>query len=397
MPAVRLALVFPDELIMPWLERLREDIPGLEAFDVHTHIGANDPDGYRCTTEQLTQVLERVDARGVVFPMHEPEGYPGPNDMVLAAAAESNGRLTAFCRLDPNDEPLAEAERCLDAGAAGVKLHPRAENFTLDHPALDAVFALLDERRRPLIVHAGRGIPALGKHAVEHCERYPGARLILAHAGICDLAWIWREAANQPNLFFDTAWWAPSDLLALFALVPPGQVLFGSDAPYGTPAFGLTMSLRYALQVGLSPDQVRAMAGGQVARLVQAEDPFELGPPPGGGSLSADPLLERVFAMLMTAVGQMFLGGEAEEVLALAGLACEVGDEAPQAPICRSILALLEERRRLVEAGEPDGRPVAMTPWMHLVVIAAGLARTPAVPLPPGPVPVDVAERTAPA
>src|SRR5919202_6216028 len=117
--------------------------------------------------------------------------------------------------------------RSVANGAAGVKLHPRAEGFTLDHPALEGVFELLDERRLPVIVHAGRGIPALGKHAVQHCERHPGARVILAHAGICDLAWIWREAPAHPNLFFDTAWWAPTDLLTLFALVPPGQILFG--------------------------------------------------------------------------------------------------------------------------------------------------------------------------
>ena len=386
--------MFSDSLVLPWLERLRDEVSGIEAIDVHTHIGSNDPDGYRCSLEDLLAVLERADARGVVFPMHEPGGYPAANDMVLAAARESEGRLAAFCRLDPAADPLAEAERCLDAGAAGIKLHPRAENFTLDHPALDSVFALLHERRRPLIVHAGRGIPALGRHAVEHCERYPGARLILAHAGICDLSWVWRECEGLPNLFFDTAWWSPADLLALFCLVPPGQILFGSDAPYAPTAFALTMTLRYALQVGLSPDQVRSVAGGQAERLLRGEDPADLGSAPGTGGLSDDPLLDRVFGMLMTAVGQMFVAGGAEEVLALAALACEVGDDAPQAPTCSSILALLEERRRLVEAGESDGRPTPMTPWIHLVVVAAGLAKTPAVPLPPDPVAVDVGERS---
>ena len=65
--------------------------------------------------------------------------------------------LVPFCRLDPEADPLAEAERCLAAGARGIKLHPRAEGFTLDHPALRPVFALADERRLPVLVHAGRG------------------------------------------------------------------------------------------------------------------------------------------------------------------------------------------------------------------------------------------------
>ena len=120
------------------------------------------------------------------------------------------------------------------------------------------MFALADERRLPVLVHAGRGIPALGRHAVEATGRHPGMRLILAHAGISDLAWIWREAPDHPNLFFDTSWWSPADLQALLALVPPGQILMASDAPYGSPAWAAVMTTRNALQVGLDAEQARA-------------------------------------------------------------------------------------------------------------------------------------------
>ena len=37
--------------------------------------------------------------------------------------------LVPFCRLDLTEEPIAEAERCLDAGRCGIKLHPRAQYF----------------------------------------------------------------------------------------------------------------------------------------------------------------------------------------------------------------------------------------------------------------------------
>jgi predicted TIM-barrel fold metal-dependent hydrolase len=386
--------VFSDDLILPWLLRLREELPGLELIDVHTHIGQDDPDGYRCTPEQLIEGLELAGARGVVFPMHEPKGYAAANDRVLAAAAESSGRLVAFARVDPRADPAAEAQRCLDRGARGLKLHPRAEGFTLDHPGVWKVMAVADERGVPVICHAGRGIPALGRHALELCARYPRARLILAHAGICDLAWIWRAAEDHPNLMFDTAWWAPSDLVALFALVPPGQVLFGSDAPYGTPALMATLTLRYALQAGLSAEQVHAVAGGQVERLIAGEEQLDLGPAPGPRSVGHDPVLDRVYTFLVMAVGRMLTGTGADEALALAVLAAEVGDDAPQAAVCRSILALLEERRELAERSSTrlDGRPISV-PGIHLVVLAAALTRTPDVPLPPDPVPVDVAER----
>jgi uncharacterized protein len=383
--------VVTDRLILPWLERLREELPGLELFDVHTHIGSSDPDGYRCSPDELRQALELAGARGVVFPMHEPDGYPAANDRVLAEAAASEGRLVAFCRLDPRANPRAEAERCVAQGARGLKLHPRAEDFTLDHPALEEVFAFADEQRLPVIVHAGRGIPALGRHALELCERFPGARLILAHAGICDLAWIWRAARERPNLFFDTAWWMPGDLLALFSLVPPGQVVFGSDAPYGTPAFAAATCLRYALQAGLGGEQVRAVAGDQLERLLERADPLDLGPPPGNGALPVDPLLDRVYGLLLTSIGQMFRGIEPEETLGLAALACEVGDDADQAEVCRSVLGLIEARARWRD--EADERHPRFAPGIHLIVLAAGVARTPAVPVPPEPVEVDVSFR----
>jgi uncharacterized protein len=375
--------VVDDSGLLPWLERIREEVPGLELLDVHTHIGSNDPDEYKCSRQELVDALERIDARAVVFPMHEPDGYPPANDMVIAEAEASGGRLFPFCRLDPAARPLEEARRALDAGARGIKLHPRAEGFTLHHPDLQPVFELANERRLPILCHAGRGIPALGRHSIEVCSRYPGLRLILAHAGISDLSWIWHEAGDHPNLFFDTAWWSPSDVQALFALVPPGQILMASDAPYATPAFGATMALRHGLQVGLSPEVLRQLAGGQALRLIEGEEPLDLGPPAGIESLSRDPLLERVYSFLISAIGQMFNGVDPHESLALARLACDVGEDVPHAPVYDSILSLLDAR----EAYEPqgDGRPRRLAPGVHFIVVAAALARTPDVPLPDEP------------
>jgi predicted TIM-barrel fold metal-dependent hydrolase len=369
-----------DAPLIPWLEELLNEVPGARLLDAHTHIGQNDPDGYRCSRKELEGVLEPIDARAFVFAMHEPDGYPAANDMVLAQAEAAHGRLFPFCRLDPADSPAAEARRCLAAGARGIKLHPRAEGFNLDHPAMDDVYALADDEQLPILCHAGRGIPALGRHAIEVCARYPGLRLILAHAGISDLGWIWREAPAHPNLFFDTAWWSPSDLQALFALVAPGQILMASDAPYATPAFGATMDLRHALQVGLSGDALRSVLGAQALRLVEREPPLDLGPPPGHDSLPRDPLLERVYSFLMVSVGQMFQGIDPQETLALARLACDVGEGAPQAPICEGVLDLLDAREAY--EGGSDGRPARFAPGLHLIVLAATLARTPDVKLP---------------
>jgi predicted TIM-barrel fold metal-dependent hydrolase len=366
-------------LLTPWADLLREQLPGLELFDAHTHLGRNDPDGMSQTPEQLLGALRESGARGAfVFPMHEPDGYPPANDMVLEVARDADAMLTAFCRVDPHtgDAP-AEATRALDAGARGIKLHPRAEQFTLDHPAVAQLAALADERGLPILIHAGRGIPALGRHAVQLAGAFPRARFILAHAAVCDLAWLWRVAPDHPNLLFDTSWWMPADLQTLFSLVPPGQILFASDAPYGHPLASAIFQLRSALQVGLSPEQVRCIASEQSLRIAAGEPLAAIGPAVGERERAPHLLLDRVAEYLMLGALATLRGSDGgPEMLALARLACDVPEEIDDAPVFAAVRGLLDAFDQAM-AQEPDNRR-----WMGLLILAANVARTPDVPVP---------------
>jgi uncharacterized protein len=365
-------------LLMPWTEIVLEQVPGIELFDVHTHVGQNDPDGMRQTPEQLIALLEMAHARGAfVFPMHEPEGYPPANDAVLEAARRADSLLIPFCRVNPHDDPVREAERCLDAGAKGIKLHPRAENFTLDHPNVRSLVAVAHERRLPMLIHAGRGIPALGLHAVELAEEFPDAPLILAHAGICDLSWIWRVAPDYPNLLFDTAWWMPADLRALFTLVPPGQIVFASDAPYGNTAMSAAFQLRTAIQVGISPEQIRSIASEQALRLAAGEPPQPAGPAVGERERAPHVLLDRVSEFLMLGAIASFRGSEgAAEMLALARLACDVPAEIDDAPVFAAIVHLMNIYDEINAEDPEDRRRNAF------LILATTVAQTPDVPIP---------------
>jgi uncharacterized protein len=369
-----------DATLRPWWDRLVEEVPDMSLFDAHTHVGQNDPDGFKQTPEELLEALAVIDAKGLVFPMHEPDGYSGPNDTVMAAAAASGGRLRALCRVQPKDPgAVAEARRCLDAGVNGIKLHPRAEQFTLSEPSVRELVAAAHEHKATVLIHAGRGIPALGQDTVRLSGEFPDARLILAHCAISDLSWLWRELPDHPNLFIDTAWWAPADVLATFALCPPGNLLWASDSPYGRPIIGAIQTMRMALQAGLTVDQLRAVMGEQVVRVLDREDPLDFGPPPGAPQKALDPLIERVVTHLTTVMGRMFIRGDYTEPLALARLACAVGDDAPQAPLCSAVLDLLDLFDENLAPPE-EGRPIPQA--ARLLVFALIVARTPDVPLP---------------
>jgi uncharacterized protein len=374
---VRIPVMDVGAHLRPWFEIVLDQVPGLELFDAHTHLGEHDPDGMRQSREELLSVLEIAGARGAfVFPMHEPDGYPHANDAVLAAVHDSDGRLVPFCRVNPHDHAVAEAERSLAAGARGIKLHPRAERFTLDHPGVRSLVALADERSLPVLIHAGRGIPALGLHAVDLAEEFPNARLILAHAAICDLSWIWRVAPDYPQLLFDTAWWIPSDMLTLFSLVPPGQILFASDAPYGHTATSAAFQMRWPLQVGLSADQIRSIASGQSLRIAAGHELQPAGPAIGERDRAPHVLLDRVSEFLLLGAIATMRGGDGTEMLALARLACDVPDEVDDAPVFAAIRSLLDNHDQLAAESPTDRRRLAF------LILAATAARTPDVPVP---------------
>ena len=131
------------------------------------------------------------------------------------------------------------------------------------------------------------------------------------------------------------------------------------------------------MQAGLSSEQLACVARGQLERLLAGEDAIDAGPAPGPDVLRADPLLARVGHYVANALAAGVAGGDTTEQADLARLACLVGDDAPQAPICRSILELLELHLTF-DAGQtlPE-----RFPRLHVLVVAAVLAATPDVPV----------------
>jgi len=346
---------------------------GVPWFDAHTHIGHHDPDGFEADPEELVAALDVAgQQRALVFAMQEPDGYREPNDWVLRSCAESGGRLVPLARIDPNAPgAMEEARRCLAAGARGFKLHPRSDAFGLPHPVVDELVALAGERRLPVLFHAGRGIPDLGESIVGLATEHPGARLILAHAGISDLGLLAPHVGELPGIMFDTSWWHISDLLTLFATVPPGQILYASDMPYGGPRYPSFLMLRCARAVGLAPGQAAAIAGGQLERVLAGDDLLDLGPAPGAGRLGGRVLsFERVISYLSAAVQMTFRQGDGSEAMALARLAC-------QAPVGAQHRAVLQEvdrfialaQQRVAEGMDPVGS-------IHPALVAMVLAGT---------------------
>ena len=366
------AVVHP--LVERWHAAARSALPpGVEVWDGHTHSGSVDPDGFHATAASLLASLDRAGHAGaVLFTNADPHGYRATNDRILHEAAESGGRLIPFARIDPTSSVAAdEAARCLREGHRGFKLHPRSERFTIDHPGVAKVAALAAERKVPIVVHAGRGIPAMGEAVLTLIDDNPGLVLILAHAGISDLTWIARESRARPGLMFDTSWWNASDLAFLFANVDVSQIVYASDMPYWDPEVSATLATRSALQAGVTGSALGAVFGGNLKRALEGRArPATMGLGLPG---YADPLLLRVAANLYTALGTAFSGTVIPEGMDLAMRAATAGPT-PHEGLLRAIRATIEAASVL--RGEHPFEAIG------LLMIACSAALTPTAPVP---------------
>lgn len=369
------------ELFAAFEAQLREELPaGAEIFDAHTHLG-NDIDGMSGHPDELLAMMDRHGvSRANMFCLDEPDRHPGfqaGNDRTLAFAEQAGGRLIPFVRLDLSESPIEEAERCLDRGARGIKLHPRAQKFLLDDDRLAPVFAVAAERRVPILIHAGRGLPPIADHLARLVEQYPAATLILAHAGIADLSGLAGHFAGTKGVFFDTSVWSPVDLLSFYRLVPPEQIVYASDYPYGLQPQSLLNSLRTARSAGLDERQIRELLAGNANRIANGEEYLEPSQPQGADVLAQPMALARIHQYLAMAMAALFAGQP--DMFGALGLALNATDERnghreELHQIRELLVAARDLWRTLPEADdEPDARLIARTSnrLIHLADVLA--------------------------
>jgi predicted TIM-barrel fold metal-dependent hydrolase len=374
----------PIERAQVLLQRYEEELRGLipdscAIFDAHVHLGS-DIDGMVGIYDELVSTMDRhTITRAFLFCLDEPDRHPSfraGNDRTLEYAARSEGRLIPFVRLDLAEEPIEEATRCLDLGARGIKLHPRAQGFLLNDERLDPVFALAAERRVPILIHGGRGLPPIAGHLSRLVERHTEAQLIIAHGGIADLAALARVFAGRSGVFFDTSVWSPIDLLDFYRLVSPEQVLYASDYPYGRQPNSLHIALRTAGAAGFGVEQIRNMLWGNAARISDGLPPLEPTPPQGSAVYAQQLQLARIHQYLTMATPLLWT--RQQDTFGALGLALNTcGERDGHLEELDRIRDLIETARdlwrMLPEVEEAERMPISRTTFslIHLADILA--------------------------
>jgi predicted TIM-barrel fold metal-dependent hydrolase len=305
------------------------------------HLGT-DIDGFVAPVDELLAFLRSWDAEGAfAFCLDEPDRHPAfraANDRTLAAAEASDGLLVPFVRLDLAEQPVEEARRCLDRGARGIKLHPRAQGFLCDDERLEPIFALAAERRVPILIHGGRGLPPIAAGLGRLVEAYPEAQLIIAHLGIADLGALSETFAGRAGVFFDTSVWSPIDLLDAFSRIPPEQLVYASDYPYGQQPNALANTTHAAVRVGFSEEQLLDLLGRTAMRIRDGEPPLEPTARPGQRSISQPMTFARIHHYLSMATPLVWM--RQQDTIGVLGLALNA---------CAESDGHVEERERVAE------------------------------------------------
>jgi uncharacterized protein len=363
----------------------RAELPtGVPVFDAHVHLG-EDIDGMVGDRDELLAIQRAYGIeRSFVFCLDEPDRHPSfraANDRTLAHAASAPGEFLPFVRLDLDEGPVEEATRCLDLGAQGIKLHPRAQRFLPDDPRLEPVFALATQRRVPVLIHGGRGLPPIADSLGRLLDRHEPPALIVAHAGIVDLAAMARNFAGRAGVFFDTSVWSPLDLLDLYRLVPPEQVVYASDYPYGRQPNSLLMAVRTARASGLDDAQLRAVFHDTAGRIADGAEPVQPTTPRGTTELSHPVTFLRIHQYLTMASAMLWMRQPADTfgVLGLALNACDERSNGyrQETEQIRELLVATRDLWELASRAEDEkGRRRAQRGAFRLVHLATVLAVT---------------------
>lgn len=226
-------------------------------------------------------VRERLAAAGVdelwSLPYaHKPGIAAGLNASMAEIAAQPGPVVVRNgCTAHPGDAaPADDVRRAVeDLGSRMLKLHCSVGDYGPDDPRLDPVWTYVSAVRLPVVVHAGHSVTGhtesgevapIGTVA----ERFPEARIVIAHCGCHAIEAALDLVEAHPNVYADL-----TPVVTDAVAIPSGRLsavahklLFGSDAPN----VGITVEYGIARvrAMPLPDDQIAAILGGTAARLV---------------------------------------------------------------------------------------------------------------------------------
>ncbi|MFW6113779.1 MAG: amidohydrolase family protein [Actinomycetota bacterium] len=157
------------------------------------------------------------------------------NTPVAEAIDRYADKFMGWIAINPasDTDPVAELERWSShPGMVGAKTHPFMHRYPVSR--LDSAASWCREKGCPMLIHLGCS-SGRGDYRVLP-ERYPGLRIIYAHAGIPYYRELWSYIRDKEGLYVDlSSPYLNGDLVRKAVdFLGAEKCLYGTDGPYGS-------------------------------------------------------------------------------------------------------------------------------------------------------------------
>lgn len=210
---------------------------GMKTIDSHTHLGSFPLFNVSLNADEMIKIMNQHDISiSVVFSL--------PNELTLSAVKKYPNRLVGLVWVNPHNSVSAsqEIDRAINEwNFKGIKMHPLIDSFLPDQ---EIVYPIMDKARKyriPVLFHCGHPPWSLPWHFGNLAEVYPDVTIILGHMGHGHIVYIngaIDTARKYDNIILETsAMPMHSKIKEAVEKVGESRVIYGSDMPFGHPAF----------------------------------------------------------------------------------------------------------------------------------------------------------------
>lgn len=240
-------------------------------IDVHTHLWRAHPEKDK---REILKVAEQFGLSKLMLSsldtyVPEPDEIRELNELTWGFMREQPELVMGYCYLNPrNADTLGELRTCVeDRGFCGVKLWTAT---FCDDPLVDPVIERCIEYDIPVLIHAfHKSVGQLpfesrGEHVARLAQRYPEAKLIMAHLG-ADCTRELPPIKNCKNVWTDFSGSInhENDLRYAKRMVGADRLLFGSDMP----GISFIVSYSQVLESEFTEDEKEKILSGNAKKL----------------------------------------------------------------------------------------------------------------------------------
>ncbi len=204
--------------------------------DAHTHVGFDRLYQINMPSDEIIGIMDK---NGIDISLVQPQvGAPdlkANHEEVYELTKKYPGRIYGMACIHPfEDEEVfwQKAEWAIkELGFKGFKIHTNGFGISPQHPDCRKIFEAGRKYGVPVMIHTGAGVPqALPSLAIPMAQEFSDVPVVLAHAGGGMYAGEAIVAAKCcENIYLETSWVYPSDILAMLKTVGADRMMFGSD------------------------------------------------------------------------------------------------------------------------------------------------------------------------